>query len=41
MQADSDGWYVLAEFTKNKMGEIDGINMQHQRMMHHRFEKVK
>lgn len=41
MQADRDGWYVMAEFTQNNKGEIEGINLQHQRMMHHRFKKVR
>lgn len=41
MEAGGDSWYVIAMFTKNKKGEIDGINMQHVRMMHHRFDKVK
>lgn len=41
MEADSDSWYVVAEFTRDKRGKIDGINMQHVRMMHHRFEKVR
>ncbi|HLP36587.1 serine hydrolase domain-containing protein [Lacibacter sp.] len=40
MEAGGDRWYVVAESTKNKKGEIDGINMQHVRMMHHRFDKV-
>ncbi|MEJ8818137.1 serine hydrolase domain-containing protein [Lacibacter sp. H407] len=40
MEAGGDSWYVVAVFTKDKNGRIDGINMQHVRMMHHRFEKV-
>ncbi len=40
MEAGGDSWYVVAVFTKNKKGEVDGINMQHVRMMHHRFDKV-
>lgn len=40
MEAGGDSWYVVAEFTKNKQGQVDGINMQHVRMMHHRFDKV-
>ncbi len=38
---ESDGFYVVAVFTKNQKGNVDGIKMQHVRMMHHRFEKVK
>lgn len=41
MEAGGDSWYVVALFTKNKKGKIDGLNMQHVRMMHHRFDKVK
>ncbi|QNA45349.1 serine hydrolase domain-containing protein [Lacibacter sediminis] len=41
MDAVGDRWYVLAQFTKNEKGEVDGINMQHVRMMHHRFDKVR
>ena len=41
MEAVGDRWYVVAQFTKNEKGEVDGINMQHVRMMHHRFDKVK
>jgi hypothetical protein len=41
MDAVGDRWYVVAQFTKNEKGEVDGINMQHVRMMHHRFDKVK
>jgi CubicO group peptidase (beta-lactamase class C family) len=40
MEAGGDGWYVVAVFTKNEKGKVDGINMQHVRMMHHRFDKV-
>jgi CubicO group peptidase (beta-lactamase class C family) len=40
MEAGGDRWYVVAVFTKNKKGDVDGINMQHVRMMHHRFDKV-
>lgn len=41
MQDGDAGWYVVAEFTRDKKGKVDGINMQHVRMMHHRFEKVR
>lgn len=41
MDAVGDRWYVVAQFTKNEKGEVDGINMQHVRMMHHRFDKVR
>ncbi len=41
MDHQRDNWYVVAEFTRNKNGTVDGINMQHTRMMHHRFDKVK
>lgn len=41
MEAGGDSWYVVAVFTKNEKGVIDGINMQHIRLMHHRFDKVK
>lgn len=41
MDAVGDRWYVVAQFTKNEKGAVDGINMQHVRMMHHRFDKVK
>src|SRR5690606_16409490 len=41
MQDGDAGWYVVAEFTRGKNGKVDGINMQHVRMMHHRFEKVR
>ncbi len=40
MEAGSDSWYVVATFSKNKLNEVDGINMQHVRMMFHRFDKV-
>lgn len=40
MEAGGDSWYVVANFTKGKNGQIDGINMRHVRMMHHRFDKV-
>lgn len=40
MEAGGDGWYVVAVFTKNEKGKVDGITMQHVRMMHHRFDKV-
>jgi CubicO group peptidase (beta-lactamase class C family) len=40
MESGADSWYVVATFTKNAAGEVDGINMQHMRMMHHRFDKV-
>ncbi|MFY7841082.1 MAG: serine hydrolase domain-containing protein, partial [Lacibacter sp.] len=40
MEAGGDRWYVVAEFTKTKNGEVDGIDMQHVRMMHHQFDKV-
>lgn len=33
--------YMMATFTKNKKGEIDGFTLQDSRMMHHRFDKVK
>ena len=36
-----DSWYVRTEFTRNANGQLNGIEMQHIRMMHHRFEKVK
>lgn len=36
-----EGWNVLTSFTFNKIGEVTGFNLQHIRMMHHRFEKVK
>jgi len=32
--------YMMATFTKNKKGEIDGFTLQDSRMMHHRFDKV-
>jgi hypothetical protein len=34
------GLYVEAFFTRNNVGQITGIDMQHVRMMHHRFDKV-
>jgi hypothetical protein len=40
MEAGEDSWYVVAQFTKNKNGEVDGINMHHVRLMLHRFDKV-
>lgn len=40
MDAGGDSWYVVAIFTKNKKGEIDGIDMQHIRMIHYRFDKI-
>ncbi|MES2649277.1 MAG: serine hydrolase domain-containing protein [Bacteroidota bacterium] len=39
MDAGGDSWKVIAIFTKNDKGEINGIDMQHIRMMHHRFDK--
>ena len=39
MDAGGDSWNVVAIFTKNKKGEVNGIDMQHIRMMHHRFDK--
>lgn len=41
MEHRTDAWYVKATFTKDKNGKVDGINMQHIRMMHHRFDKIK
>lgn len=41
METDGGGWYVVAMFTKDKKGKVNGINLQHVRMMHHRFEKVR
>lgn len=41
MDHQNDSWYVEAEFTKNETGKVDGIDMQHVRMIHHRFEKVE
>ena len=35
------GLFVEAVFTRNNVGQITGIDMQHVRMMHHRFEKVQ
>ncbi|MEJ7821369.1 MAG: serine hydrolase domain-containing protein [Chitinophagaceae bacterium] len=35
------GLFVEAVFTRNNVGEVTGIDMQHIRMMHHRFDKVK
>lgn len=36
-----EGWNVLTGFTFNQKGEVTGFNLQHIRMMHHRFEKIK
>lgn len=41
MDAGGDRWYVVAQFTENESGEVDGIDMQHVRMMHHRFDKLE
>lgn len=41
MEAGNGGWYAVAEFTTNKSGKIDGFNVQHVRLMHHRFDKVR
>ncbi|HYG19827.1 MAG TPA: hypothetical protein VD816_12905 [Ohtaekwangia sp.] len=41
MESGGSRWYVAATFTKDKRGKVDGINLQHVRMMHHRFEKVR
>ncbi len=41
MEGGNDSWYVVAIFTKDAKGEVNGIDMQHVRMMHHRFDKVK
>ncbi|HSR40139.1 MAG TPA: serine hydrolase domain-containing protein, partial [Phnomibacter sp.] len=40
MESGSDSWYVMATFSRNAEGKVDGIDMQHIRMMHHRFDKV-
>ena len=39
MDVGGDIFNVVAIFTKNKKGEVNGIDMQHIRMMHHRFDK--
>ncbi len=41
MEAGDGGWYAVAEFTTNKYGKVDGFNVQHVRLMHHRFDKVR
>lgn len=33
--------YMIATFTRNKKGAIDGFSLRDSRMMHHRFDKVK
>jgi CubicO group peptidase (beta-lactamase class C family) len=40
MDHQRDSWYVVASFTKDRNGKVNGIDVQHQRMMHHRFDKV-
>ena len=41
MEAGNGGWYAVAEFSTNKAGKVDGFNVQHVRLMHHRFDKVR
>jgi CubicO group peptidase (beta-lactamase class C family) len=36
-----EGWNVLTSFTFNHKGDVNGFSLQHIRMIHHRFEKVK
>jgi hypothetical protein len=36
-----EGWNVLTSFTFNQKGDVNGFDLQHIRMMCHRFEKVK
>ena len=33
MEAGGDRWYLVAVFTKNKKGKVDGINIQLVRMI--------
>jgi len=35
------GLYVETVFMRNNVGQVTGIDMQHVRMMHHRFDKVQ
>ncbi len=41
MEAGNGGWYAVLEFTTDRSGKVDGFNVQHVRLMHHRFDKVR
>ncbi len=41
MDHRQSSWYVKASFSRDENGDVNGIEMQHNRMLHHRFNKVK